>query len=64
VLIISCSQQNTKWKGTMEEVDGVTIVKIPLGFFPRTWKNKKLYTIEEDEESYLYVKRYKVTWKL
>jgi hypothetical protein len=40
VLIISCSQQNTRWKGTMEEVDGVTIVKIPLDFFPRTWKNK------------------------
>lgn len=43
--------------------EGRYIAKIPLGFFPRIWKNKKLYTIEEDEEGYQYVKRYKVTWK-
>ncbi len=42
--------------------EGKFIAKIPLGFFPRTWKNNKLYTIEEDEEGYQYVKRYKVTW--
>ena len=44
--------------------EGKYIAKIPLGFFPRTWKNNKLYTIEEDEEGYQYVKRYKVTWKI
>ena len=27
------------------------------------WKKEKLYTIEEDEEGYQVVKRYKVTWK-
>jgi len=27
------------------------------------WKKKKLYTIEEDEDGYQSVKRYKVTWK-
>lgn len=27
------------------------------------WKRNKLYTIEEDEEGYQVVKRYKVTWK-
>jgi len=43
--------------------EGKYIAKIPLTFFPRTWKNNKLYTIEEDEEGFQIVKRYKVTWK-
>lgn len=34
-----------------------------LNVVPRTWKNNKVYTIEEDEDGYQYVKRYKVTWK-
>jgi hypothetical protein len=29
---------------------------------PRVWKKKKLYTIEEDEEGFQVVKRYKVKW--
>lgn len=29
----------------------------------RKWKKKKLYTVEEDEGGYLYVKRHKATWK-
>ena len=44
--------------------EGKYIAKIPLGFFPLTWKNNKLYTIEEDENGYQYVKRYKATWKI
>ena len=28
-LLVSCSQQKTKWKGTIEEKDGVIIVKNP-----------------------------------
>ncbi len=28
------------------------------------WKRNKLYTIEEDEEGYQIVKRYKVNWKI
>lgn len=28
-LLLSCSQQKTKWKGTIEEADGVTVVKNP-----------------------------------
>jgi hypothetical protein len=43
--------------------EGKYIAKIPLGFTPRIWKNNKLYTIEEDEEGYQYIKRYKATWK-
>ncbi len=29
IMTISCSQQKTEWKGTIEEVNGVTIVKNP-----------------------------------
>lgn len=41
---------------------GRYIAKIPLRGYPRIWKKGKFYTIEEDEEGYQYVKRYKVTW--
>lgn len=34
-----------------------------LNVVPRTWKNNEVYAIEEDEDGYQYVKRYKVTWK-
>jgi len=43
--------------------EGKYIAKVPLKVRPRDWKNNKLYTIEEDEEGYQYVKRYKVNWK-
>ena len=43
--------------------EGKFIVKIPLKIRPRIWKKNKLYSIEEDEEGYQYIKRYKVTWK-
>lgn len=43
--------------------EGKYIVKIPLKVRPRFWKKNKLYTIEEDEDGYQFVKRYKVTWK-
>lgn len=43
--------------------EGKYIAKIPFGVRPWAWKKNKLYTVEEDEEGYQYVKRYKVTWK-
>ena len=43
--------------------EGKYIAKISLRRRPRVWKKNKLYTIEEDEEGYQYVKRYKVNWK-
>jgi hypothetical protein len=43
--------------------EGKYIAKILLSFTPRIWKNNKIYTIEEDEEGYQYIKRYKATWK-
>jgi len=43
--------------------EGKFIAKIPLKIRPYLFKNKKLYTVEQDEEGYLFVKRYKITWK-
>lgn len=44
--------------------EGKYITKITLDekFLFGTFKNKKLFAIEEDEDGYQYVKRYKVTW--
>lgn len=43
--------------------EGKYVVKVPLKTHPFLLKNNKLYTVEEDEEGYPYVKRYRVTWK-
>jgi len=43
--------------------EGKYIAKIPLRRRPRVWKKNKLYTIEEDEDGYQFVKRYTVKWK-
>jgi hypothetical protein len=43
--------------------EGKFIAKIPLKFRPYVLKNKKLYTVEQDEEGYPFVKRYKITWR-
>ncbi|MEW5899978.1 MAG: 6-bladed beta-propeller [Acidobacteriota bacterium] len=42
---------------------GKYIAKIPFEFPPRVWKKKKLYTIEEDESGFQFVRRHKVEWK-
>jgi len=42
--------------------EGKYIAKIPLKIRPLIWKKGKLYTIEEDDDGYQLVKRYKVTW--
>jgi len=44
--------------------EGKYIVKVPIKAQPQVWRKNKLYTIEEDENGYQYVKRYKVTWKI
>jgi len=47
--------------------EGMYIAKIPLKteqVYNYIWKKSKLYTIEEDEEGFPVVKRYKVTWNL
>jgi hypothetical protein len=42
--------------------EGQCIARLLLNSQPQAWKNNKLYTVEEDEDGYQYVKRYKVTW--
>ena len=42
--------------------EGKYIAKIPLNSLPKFWKSGKMYTAEEDENGYQYIKRYKVTW--
>jgi len=42
--------------------EGKFIVKVPLKTRPYLIENRKLYTVEEDEEGYESVMRYKVYW--
>ncbi len=44
--------------------EGRYMAKIFLKATPHVWKKGKLYTIEEDEEGYQSVKRYKVKWNI
>ena len=41
---------------------GKFIVKIPVKSEPRVWKKERFYTIEENEDGYQCVKRYRITW--
>lgn len=55
-----------KKKNTFVDIfdsEGKYIGRTLLNVLPRMWKDNKIYTIEEDEEGYQIVKRYKVTWK-
>lgn len=42
--------------------EGIYLAKVPLNALPKCWKNGKMYTLEEDEDGFQFVKRYKVTW--
>ena len=44
------------------DAEGKCIAHIPLKSRPFLLKEGKLYTVEEDEAGYQYIKRYKVTW--
>lgn len=46
------------------DAEGKYILKVPLRVGPRFIKKGKFYTIEEDEEGYQFVKRYKITWRI
>ena len=46
------------------DAEGKYIVKVALKTRPYLFKKKKLYTVEENEEGYQFVKRYKVNWKM
>ena len=44
--------------------EGRYLAKALLKIRPLVWKRKKLYAIEEDEEGFPVIKRYKVNWKM
>jgi hypothetical protein len=44
--------------------EGKYIARISLKYRPVAWKKNKLYTIEENEDGFPVVKRYKVTWNI
>jgi len=49
------------------DAEGKYIVKFPLKTIkkiPLVWKKNKLYSVEEDEEGFQVVKRYKVEWNI
>ena len=41
---------------------GLCVARVPLDVMPRVWREGKVYTIEEDEDGYQYVVRYKASW--
>jgi hypothetical protein len=44
------------------DAEGKCIAKIPLKTRPFVLTGGKLYTVEEDDDGYQYIKRYKITW--
>jgi hypothetical protein len=44
--------------------EGKYIARFSLKYWAIVWKKQKLYTIEEDEEGFQVVKRYRVTWNI
>jgi len=53
---------NGKYFNDVFDQEGRYIAKISLKDCPKVWKKGKLYTIEEDEEGFQVIKRYRVTW--
>ncbi len=52
-----------KYYNDVFDSEGRYIAKVALKDRFQVWKKNKLYAIEEDEDGFQYVKRYKVTWK-
>jgi hypothetical protein len=58
---LACGKSVTEWKGTIEEIDGVLVVRNPGEPIN---KNEKLYAVDTNNDGYYLVKRYKVAWKI
>jgi hypothetical protein len=63
VLTNERTEDKEKYFWDIFDAEGKYILKIPLKTSPRVIKNK-MYVIEDDEEGYQYLKRYKITWNL
>ena len=57
-LVFSCNQQETEWQGTIEEVEGVTVVRNPVEpiYKPEVIEIKKDLSIKEEpgDEGYIF----------
>lgn len=64
-LLVKRSESREKENSVLDvfDTEGRYIAKVPFKVRPRIWKNNNLYTLEEDEEGYQVVKRYKAAWK-
>jgi hypothetical protein len=52
-----------KYYNDVFDSEGRYIAKVPLKDRLQVWKKSKLYSIEEDEDGFQMVKRFKVNWK-
>lgn len=73
--VFRCGEDGKIYVGTWEKTgdgkgffydvfdkEGKYINKLPLTIRPWIWKKGKIYTVEDDEDGYHLVKRYKVKW--
>ncbi len=44
--------------------EGIYIARLPLKSPPRVFKNDRMYAVEEDEEGFHVIKRYRIGWNL
>lgn len=60
-------ERTPDWEGFYYDIfdaEGKYILKVPFKARPLVIKKNKFYTIEEDEEGFQYVKRYRMNWIL
>ena len=46
------------------DAEGKYIAKTTLNYRPQIWKNNMMYCVEEDEEGFQIIKRYRVNWAI
>ena len=63
VALWDMTKDGKKRCGDVFDPTGKCIGRTAFGFLPQVWRNGKLYAVEEDEEGFQFVKRYRVDWK-
>jgi hypothetical protein len=66
-IFVQTWERPKKGKGYCHDVfdlEGRYIGKVAFEFSPQIWKLGKFYTIEEDEDGFQCVRRYKASWKI
>ncbi len=65
-IFIATWERSNSGKGYLYDVfdsTGSFVTLIELEYPPRLWKDSRLYTIEEDRDGYLLLRRYAVIWQ-